>query len=240
MSPQLRKPEKGQPQITEGRPTVSLKDPDFLPSALPPSKTKTSKNSKFYAGQVCTKVHVWETLGAPMNVLSIIKGYRIPFIARPPLYRFDKSNHLRYQTETSDEMSKEIRNLLESGAARKSRNKSGFLSPLFLRKKSDGSYRPIFDLRNLNFFLRPPKFRLLNHLKIPFCLNKTDFMTKLDLSQAYFHIPITKAHHRFLAFAYKSAIYEMTCLPFGLATAPYAFASVSNWLANHFRKEGIR
>lgn len=65
-------------------------------------------------------------------------------------------------------------------------------------------------------------------------------MTKIDLSNAYFHIPIAQTHQRFLAFAYDGVTYEMTCLPFGLATAPWAFANISNWLANLFRKEGIR
>lgn len=137
-------------------------------------------------------------------------------------------------------MSQEIEKMLDSGAAQKCSHKSGFLSPLFLRQKSDGSNRPIFDLRNLNNFLKPQKFRLITHFKIPFSLNTSDFMTKLDLSQAYFHIPISNTHRRFLAFAYDNNIYEMTCLPFGLATAPYTFANISNWLANYFRKEGIR
>lgn len=137
-------------------------------------------------------------------------------------------------------MSIEVKTLLKSGAAQKCKSMTGFLSPIFLRPKSDGTFRPIFDLRNLNFYLKPPRFRLLNHFRIPLCLNVLDYMCKIDLSQAYFHIPITKAHRRFLAFYYKNTVYQMTCLPFGLATAPCTFANISNWLANRFREEGIR
>lgn len=186
------------------------------------------------------KINIWETLGAPQNIISTLSGYRIPFVKRPPLIRFDKRFCSNYQTAPSHAMTQEINKMIESGAVKKCKAPSGFLSTLFLRKKSDGTMRPIFDLRNINFYLRPCRFRLLNHFKVPLNLKQSDFMTKIDLSQAYFHIPVVQAHRRFLAFAYRNVVYEMTCLPFGLATAPYAFANVSNWLANLFRKEGIR
>lgn len=185
-------------------------------------------------------LQAWTKLKAPNYILAILSGYRIPFITAPPLYRFTKTSCQRYQTAQSPGMSYEINKMLQSGAIRLCKSESGLLSPLFLRRKSDGSNRPIFDLRYLNNYLQPPKFRLLNHFKVPLCLNPFDFMTKIDLSQAYFHIPITEGHRRFLAFAYKDNIYEMTCLPFGLATAPCTFANISNWLANYFREEGIR
>lgn len=126
------------------------------------------------------------------------------------------------------------------GAIRKSKSETGFLSTIFLRKKSDGSNRPIFDLRELNLYLNPPKFKLINHHRIPNILNKEDYMTKIDLSQAYLHIPIAENHCRYLSFAYEGVVYEMTCLPFGLASAPCAFANITNWLANVFREQSIR
>lgn len=92
----------------------------------------------------------------------------------------------------------------------------------------------------LNKSLRPPKFHLINHHKIPACLNDMDLMVKIDLSQAYFHLSVIPSHRRFLAFAYDNTIYEMTCLPFGLATAPSIFAKITNWVANLFRERGIR
>lgn len=137
-------------------------------------------------------------------------------------------------------MAVEIEKMLSCGAIERCTSNSGFLSPMFLRKKSDGSNRPIFNLRQLNRYLNPPKFRLINHHKIPSCLNEADFMVKIDLSQAYFHIPIVDHHRRFLAFNFGKTIFQMTCLPFGLATAPYIFAKITNWVANFFRERGIR
>lgn len=68
----------------------------------------------------------------------------------------------------------------------------------------------------------------------------SDYLASVDLSQAYCHIPIVDRHRRFLTFLYKNRRYNWTCLPFGLATAPQSFALVTNWVAELFRKEGIR
>ncbi|CAH2015300.1 unnamed protein product [Acanthoscelides obtectus] len=65
-------------------------------------------------------------------------------------------------------------------------------------------------------------------------------MVKLDLSQAYFHIPVKKSHQRYLALSFQGKVYTMTCLPFGLATAPLTFARVSNWIASQLRKKNVR
>ncbi|KAL1447258.1 hypothetical protein WDU94_005580 [Cyamophila willieti] len=117
---------------------------------------------------------------------------------------------------------------------------SGFISPLFLVPKGDGSKRPIINLKRLNQFLSLKDFHLINHFRLPDFLQRGDFMVKIDLSQAYFHVPIRLSHQRFLSVAYRDNLYCMTCLPFGLASAPQIFAKLTNWVANHLRKRGMR
>jgi hypothetical protein len=67
-----------------------------------------------------------------------------------------------------------------------------------------------------------------------------DYMVKIDMSNAYYHIPIAEAHKRYLSLAYNDQIYNMNCLPFGLSSAPSIFSKVSNWVASLLRDKGIR
>lgn len=143
-------------------------------------------------------------------------------------------------TKETQEMTIEIKKMISCKAIRISRLKRGFLSRMFLRRKPDGSNRPIFNLKRLNTYVQTPKFRLLNHMKIPSLIDKQDHMMKIDLSQAYFHVPVKSSHCRFLMLAYQGRIYEMTCLPFGLASAPAAFAKLTNWVAHQLRLQGIK
>lgn len=61
---------------------------------------------------------------------------------------------------------------------------------------------------------------------------------KIDLSQAYFHVPIKPHLRRFLSVAHAERMFQMTSLPF--ASAPLTFARLSNWIASCLRKEGLR
>jgi hypothetical protein len=198
------------------------------------------ESSDFMAGQINNKLQVWKAQGASKSLLSILSGYKLPFVCTPPLKRFTPDSCSRMASPISAQITIEVIKMLKCEAIEVCKSHSGFLSPIFLRKKSDGTNRLIFNLKLLNNHLNPPKFHLINHQKIPLCINDGDYMLKIDLSQAYFHIPIVEPHRKFLAFSYYGIIYQMTCLPFGLATAPYVFARVTNWVANCFREKGIK
>ncbi|CAH2217847.1 jg643 [Pararge aegeria aegeria] len=117
---------------------------------------------------------------------------------------------------------------------------ASFISPLFIIPKNNGKSRVIFNLKALNRYMLPKHFRLFHHHQMPKFLQPGDWMVKLDLSQAYYHIPIKEDHRRYLRISYKGQLLQMTCLPFGLAAAPRMFASVTNWTAQVLRDTGLR
>ncbi|CAK1550326.1 unnamed protein product [Leptosia nina] len=115
-----------------------------------------------------------------------------------------------------------------------------FISPLFIIRKNNGKNRVIFNLKALNQFMKPEPFHLFHHYQMPKFLQQGDWMVKLDISQAYYHVPISVKHRCFLRVSYKGRLLQMTCLPFGLAIAPKMFASVTNWTAELLRRQGLR
>uniref|UniRef100_A0A0C9Q0M0 Tf2-1_6 protein n=1 Tax=Fopius arisanus TaxID=64838 RepID=A0A0C9Q0M0_9HYME len=194
----------------------------------------------FRGGQLSRFIPQWTDLGAPKHILDVLKGYSIPFVQKPPTIPLTGKILRQHATKISPEMSKEIRHMLRQGVLEKAFWETGFISPMFLIPKTDGKFRQIFNLRCLNEYLQPPKFRLINQRKIPYFLQKDDFLAKIDLSQAYLHIPIKLSHRRFLCLSYKDQLFNITCLPFGLSTAPLAFSRITNWIADVLRQKGIR
>lgn len=195
--------------------------------------------SPFRAGQLKCYRKRWKEMGAPSYILKIISGYRIPFSNRPPLHLPDRHNS-RLATHETSKMSAVIEKMKTERVLVPVHASPSFLSRMFLVPKTDGSMRPIFDLRSLNQFVLTTPFRLINVHKVPAFLQPNDWLVKIDLSQAYFHLPISKTHRRFLRLLYRKEILQMNCLPFGLSSAPKTFAAVSNWIAQILRQRGIR
>ena len=169
----------------------------------------------------------WEKDGSHRFITGLIRdGYKWLFRKHPNLSRvpciissyagFDKQNALW----TS------IQDLLQKGAVEvvHTPESLGFYSRLFLVPKPGNRWRPVIDLSSLNKFQAIPKFKMETPRA---SLRKGEWVTSIDLTDAYLHMPIHTQSQKYLWFHFKGVTYQFTSLPFGLATAPPHFHQYS-------------
>ena len=83
-------------------------------------------------------------------------------------------------------------------------------SRLFLVRKATGEWRPIIDV-----FVHCPSFTMEMPRSILRALQQGQWLTSLDLKDAYFHIGIDPADRRYLRFCHNGTAWQFTVLPFG-------------------------
>lgn len=71
-------------------------------------------------------------------------------------------------------------------------------------------------------------------------LKPNDWLTKIDLTDAYFTIPVHRDHQQYLRFSVENQCYQFTCLPFGLSSAPWIFTKILKAVAALLREHGVR
>lgn len=67
-----------------------------------------------------------------------------------------------------------------------------------------------------------------------------DFLTKIDLKDAYIVVPIHPGSRKFLSFSHKGTIYQYKSLAFGLSVAPRIFSKLMRYALEPLRARGIR
>ncbi|CAH1242611.1 Hypp6890 [Branchiostoma lanceolatum] len=67
-----------------------------------------------------------------------------------------------------------------------------------------------------------------------------DWMTSLDIQDAYFHIPIHPSFRKLLRFQFQSRLWEFQVCPFGLNCIPRAFTKITKPIIAVIRSQGIR
>lgn len=92
----------------------------------------------------------------------------------------------------------------------------------------------------MNQFITYRLFKMELLRSILACIRDTDWMTSIDLKEAYLHIPIQPSHHHFLRFAYHNCHFHYRAMPFGLSSAPRTFTKILAAVAVSLRQQPVR
>ena len=100
------------------------------------------------------------------------------------------------------------------------------ISRLFLVAKPHQSWKPVIELSRLNTFLPVERFKMETPEYIRASLIPGEWVSSIELSGAYLHIPIHPNSRKYLRFCHKSQVFQFTSLLFGLARAPLVFIMI--------------
>ena len=163
-------------------------------------------------------------------------GVKLEFTEKPvqkqaPCQIFNGKESALVQTE--------VTKLLDKGVlVGSSHEPDEFISNIFLRKKRDGTYRMILNLKELNKFIVYQHFKMdslhaATELMTPGC-----FMASIDLKDAYYTVPIHPDFQKYLKFKFNGKLYQYTCLPNGLSSAPRLFTKLMKPVYATLREQG--
>lgn len=101
-----------------------------------------------------------------------------------------------------------------------------WLSRVEVVPKRLGGFRIVIDMRPANKAISRVHYPMPNQEKLLNKLNGAKYFSKLDLSSAYFHIPIAEESRYLTAFMTKKGAMQYTRLPFGINCAPEIFQRI--------------
>jgi hypothetical protein len=84
-----------------------------------------------------------------------------------------------------------------------------------------------------------PHFKMETNRSIRGSIHLGMWTTSLDLTDAYFHIPISPKFRKLLRFVLEDRVYAFKTMPFGLSTAPLVFTRIFQAVVAHLHSQSI-
>lgn len=134
----------------------------------------------------------------------------------------------RLSAEKRRFLQSEVQRLKDQGLIRPSI--SPWASPVVLVPKAGGSYRLCVDYRKVNAVTLPDSYPLPRMDDIIDNLGTARYVSKLDLLQGYYQVPLTERAKPISAFVTPFGLWEFVVLPFGMRNAPGTFQRLMNHL----------
>ena len=191
----------------------------------------------FIGGRLRYYAHEWEKWTSDKSILETVSGLKIKFKTDVvPYYR----RCLRFNEVESDIVAEQVNDLLAKGIIRKSVHEYGeVISNIFLRKKKDGvKYRMILNLKPLNKSVEYSHFKMDSLETAKSLVRKDCFVASVDLSDAYFCVPLHQDCIKMVKFEFRDELYEFVAMPQGLSSAPRVFTKLLKPVFATMREQG--
>ena len=134
---------------------------------------------------------------------------------------------------------KEINRLMSRGVIKTiSDSENGFVSSIFLREKKENKHRLILNLKEFNKNVVYRHFKMGNLKTALNMMRQNCFMASIDLSDAYYSVPVALTDQKYLLFKFEGQLYKFVCLPNGLSSAPRIFTKLLKPVFSALHKQG--
>lgn len=134
----------------------------------------------------------------------------------------------------------EVSSLLAKEAIEDAPLSPGFYSRIFVVPKATGGFRPVIDLSLLNQHISTTPFRMETVNTVLTSITPGDWMTSIDLKDAYLQVPIHPRSRHLLRFTWRDRVLQFKTLCFGLSTAPQVFTRMMAPVASTIHRAGFR
>ena len=168
----------------------------------------------------------WSEIGADLWVMRIVQwGYKIPLVTLPPLrLQGQETTYPKGSLEWSS-LSQSVQELRNKGAIEPTSLSRAVTADCSLFARQQGSGGRSYDLSSLKCFRALPELHYGNTSVIFRAPQQGQWLTSLDLKDAYFHIGSTQQTDAVLS---QRHLWQFTVLSFGLSTSLRVFPKYSN------------
>ena len=107
------------------------------------------------------------------------------------------------------------------------------MSSIFTREEKNGSYRMIFNLKQLKNHVEYEHFKMESLQSILNIIRPNYRMARVDLKDAFYTVPIHPDHQKFLKFKWEEHCYSFRVMPSGYSEAMRVFKPPFSILSSH-------
>ena len=192
----------------------------------------------FTAGRVRFCIKEWRKLTSDPNILEIIRGHKIQF-SLPPIQQFEPQP-IKFSEQKTLALENEISKLVQKSVVVPcEREENDFISNIFIRQKSDGTFRMMLNLSRLNDNIDAHHFKMESLKSVTEMITPGCSMASIDIKDAYYTVSVHEEFQKFLKFKWKGNFYKYTCWPNGLCICPQLFTKLIKAPVSRLREQGF-